>query len=216
MFKKVLKGKNRIVAIVTLALLFGVVGSFGAYAATSNNNDKVSDENVVTEKNGGSSLADESNSIFLDSYHEQTYSEILETEENLNTEDIGGFSTDNDSNSIFLESSSINDASIQSNIGIFATYNINWSVSANTNVYGVSQLSMAKGNKVSYNIDWTPEPGTIRVGLYNRNTGKYYWADSDTNPPLEGKITVPSDGLYSFAVGNTTDTDVTVTGSFEY
>lgn len=68
--KKNLKDKNGLVAIViALALLFAVVGSVGAYAA-NNNDDKVSDENVVTEKIGGSSPADDNNSIFLDSYYE--------------------------------------------------------------------------------------------------------------------------------------------------
>jgi len=70
MFKNLFECKKGIVAIVImLALLFGTIGAVGAFAANDNGN-KVSGEIVVTENIGGSSPADDSNSIFLDSYYE--------------------------------------------------------------------------------------------------------------------------------------------------
>ena len=85
---------------------------------------------------------------------------------------------------------------------VLAVYNIDWDVYAYEDAYGTSQLNMSKGANAEFNISWSPEPGVIRVGLYNRDTGKFYWAKSSTTSPLNGTITVPETGLYSFAVGN--------------
>lgn len=88
------KSKKGMIAItIMLTLLLGLMGSIAAYAAYNGNDDKVLDENVTTEGVGGSSPADDSNSIFLDSYYKQTPPAIFEADkENITIEGVGGSS----------------------------------------------------------------------------------------------------------------------------
>lgn len=101
-------------------------------------------------------------------------------------------------------------------VGVFARYNIDWDISAETDTHGVSQLSMTEGNTVVYSMDWSPEAGLVRVGLYDRKSGKYYWAKTSSSPSISGKITVPYTSIWSFAVGNLSDQKINAVGYFIY
>ena len=113
-------------------------------------------------------------------------------------------------------STSVEKPDIKSNSFFHIVHRIEWDISAYEDTYATNQSDMNKGAKVQYNIEWTPKPGIIRIGLYNHDSGNFYWAASSTDSPLKGTITVPEIGLYSFAVGNRTDTKINATGSFTH
>ncbi|MGL4912351.1 MAG: hypothetical protein ACRC3Y_07955, partial [Romboutsia sp.] len=94
-----------------------------------------------------------------------------------------------------------------------ASWNINWPMAAKENAYGTSSFSGGSSLKFSYNIKWSSKPGTMRVGLYNKSTGKYDWKKS-SDSSLVGIMSPSANGVHSFALGNTTDTAVTMTGSY--
>jgi len=209
--------KNIIVIAITLSVLLAATVAFAAHTSIYSNDNRIH-ENVVIEDVGGSHQSDESKYNFINTYPTpQPYETGIK---NIVTEDAAGSHPSDENKHNFLasysESNTDSKALVQGDAGTLAIYNINWPIRAGQDRHGVSQLSMSAGSRVPFNISWTPRPGTIRVGLFNRNTGEYYWSAASSTPPLRGTITVPETGLYSFAVGNTTDTDVTATGSFTY
>ncbi|MEK6989596.1 hypothetical protein NST08_05005 [Paenibacillus sp. FSL K6-1566] len=105
---------------------------------------------------------------------------------------------------------------VNDEVEVFARYNIDWNIPAGYDEYGVSQFSMSKGNTVEYSISWSPRAGLVRVGLYDRNSGNFYWEETDSRPPLSGKITVPYTSVWSLAVGNLSDQRINATGYFIY
>ena len=178
-------------------------------------------QNVTSETSGKTEGNSGIKEVFLDSYYKKDTAASLDAgQQNVTSERVSNVSNLNSEiKEVFLDSyyeSTDNKATASGGVGTYAVYSINWTISAYSSSYGVSQLSMTKGNTIPYNISWTPQPGVVRVGLFNRNTSSYYWAASSTSSPLSGTITVPATGLYSFAVGNTTDTQITATGTFTY
>lgn len=137
-------------------------------------------------------------------------------ENNIVEEGIGGSTFSDESKHVFLDSYYKIETEVldQTVMGTLTRYNINRDIAAVGNIRGIDRINMSQGTKVRYTISWSPQPGVIRVGLYNLNTGRFFWAASSASSPLSGTITVPETGLYSLAIGNTTDTSVKVTGYF--
>ncbi|QGG47716.1 M56 family metallopeptidase [Heliorestis convoluta] len=219
------EGRNKvgiqfIAIVITVSLAF--IGVVSANAATERKNGVIEStiqQNITTEVADRSSFHDKAEHLFLDSYDEANPKGVDEWQENKATEEVDNASAQNEMEDIFLDSyyEKIPTITEESQVGIMAVYSINnWNVPAHQSRYGVSRLSMTQGAKVPYDITWSPQPGVIRVGLYNHNTGRYYWATSSTRPPLRGTITVLETGLYSFAIGNGSDRAVLVNGSFTY
>lgn len=198
-------GLLAVVMTLVVALLGAVVA---AYAASGGE--------VFTEKKDASSSHELVSTLAFDAERQLTLGFDAERQLNITFDEIGGSVKISDSKEVFLEAVPTTESNTEGQVGIRAVYNIDWDVYAYENAYGTSQLNMSQGSQIPYDISWSPQPGVIRVGLYNRNTGTFYWAASSTTSPLNGTITVPATGLYSFAVGNTTGTDVHVTGSFTY
>lgn len=105
---------------------------------------------------------------------------------------------------------------IQSDVGIFATWSIDWSISGGYYTWGTNQFNLKKGAKIPFKLEYSPVLGSIRVGLYDRGSEKFIPLVYETSSPVKGTLEVPADGVYSFAIENQSDRTIKVTGSYEY
>ncbi len=94
------------------------------------------------------------------------------------------------------------------------SYQIEGTISPNSNAMAPSRFTMTSGSTIDYDITWSPRPGIVRVGIYNHNTEQITWTSSGSTP-RSGTITINNPGLYSFIVGNTTDTTINVSGTYD-
>lgn len=210
------KSKKSVVVIsVLLALIFIVTGTIYTFAAQ----DVISlpIEKAITyeiedtkisfnEINGVSFyVADinlKSDEEIIDEQIAGSTEAVLISEEDINSINTGIFATYTPTNSKF------------GGFQLFSrTYNISWSIPANSYSVSANSYDLAVGATINIYITWTPTSASgTSVGVFNHDTSTYSWFTLSNNPG-SGIITIGTAGVYSIAIKNTSSQTINTSGS---
>lgn len=101
-------------------------------------------------------------------------------------------------------------------IGILTTWTIEWTIPAGRTWRGLNVFTMPRGDTIDFDVEFSPQPGIVRFGLWEDDEEQFEPSLTAISSPFSGSVTAPRQGRYSFAIQNTTDTTITVVGSYTY
>lgn len=97
-----------------------------------------------------------------------------------------------------------------------ATYNVNWTIAANSSTYGDNQYRVGTGNVFGVDIKFSAS-GLSYIGFYDRGSSTYVWAANTELNRFKGTVTVNSgSALVSFAIKNASNKKITYSGSYTF
>ena len=92
------------------------------------------------------------------------------------------------------------------------TYSVNWTVGAGKTLTGATKIFMSEGDTVTFNMSYTPTDASVKIGLLTpKNTFLNY---TRNNGSLSTTLSVIYLGVHQFRVQNTSDEDITITGTY--
>lgn len=92
----------------------------------------------------------------------------------------------------------------------------NWTIAANSTSQRTTKMSLKTGDYMFYDFKLSPVPsnGEVRIGVYNSDNSTYYSSPvSGSSYKTNRKIS--ADGTFVVRVKNSTDTAITITGTYE-
>lgn len=96
------------------------------------------------------------------------------------------------------------------------SWTIDWTLDSNSSTYGTNQFNVSAGDVFTVDISFSTK-GLTYIGVYNRSTSSYVWAENTETNRFKGTVKIETgSALVSFALKNASSSQITYTGSYNF